>query len=768
MKLTSTLHRVIALTLGTSLAHLAAGATPTVNAPTPLADVAKRVQWKGSATAQVDVHAFDGGFNDGAPEFVSRYAPLRGLNGDDYPGYYIDLSNVNLALVDSATNRPLFGVERRAFGYFNQKNLLYFDHQPVRIEFNYSLYRSQQLKPANPIDPAVPAPGVPANSIFAKFNDDSFGRTDYHTLRTDYGFELRLRPEAFGHDGSQLGDIELTYAGSDRESVRFFDYVLTRRLAGGSTWERTRWRGVNQNVKEDVNRFTLGLSAKPFNWIGVNYELTVEKYEREFNNASLDVIAQKANVPVENWSSPATNSGPEKFINLHNTEFWPLEQISLGWVPSTIKFVNKLKFDKQIGRGLLNFGFSSVVVDQESFTAFAQDRGFDRGLMVTTSQFANWSMRLTPTTTWTAHAVHSVRDNRSRFPAVDPQRRLYNATLDSSVYDYMNPRLDGGKHGSVFGPFIQEIDTLKLGTDVTFLFVPASSRVVAGWKRQDISRDLIFGNPAPGLVRTIDPNEAYVRPESVSDTFFVNYSGKLKSGLKLRWHNALVLADEVGLILDPQKGYKGRLSASYFWPKLWQGAGVDVFHQTRYGYNNAFTITSRSNDFTTLLSSAKQDREQMFQSAGITFNAMPSKEATAYAGYLWNRDRVDANLLLTSARRYDNNWVFVSGDRERYLSDAHTVFVGTSYQFNSAVFGTLDYSVTSIDGDLGSGLIKGVLGNDGVLDNVAHNIGASLTVALQNNISVGGRYAYARYDDAVNNAFDSAYHTFSVMVTRRF
>jgi hypothetical protein len=99
-----------------------------------------------------------------------------------------------------------------------------------------------------------------------------------------------------------------------------------------------RWRGVDQKVQEDVNRFTLSLRATPFNWIGVNYEMTVEKYDREFNNASLDVIAQKANVPVVPFSTPATNTGPESFINLHNTEFWPLEQVSLGWVPSTIKF----------------------------------------------------------------------------------------------------------------------------------------------------------------------------------------------------------------------------------------------------------------------------------------------------------------------------------------------------------------------------------------------------------------------------------------------
>jgi hypothetical protein len=675
---------------------------------------------------------------------------------------------VSLSLADTGTNRPVFGFERRALGYFNQQNALFFDRDVVRVGFHYALYRSQQLKPDNRVDPAVATPGTLANSIFAAFNDDSLGRTDYYTRRSDYGVDLTLRPQLFTGGGLQLGDIALAYARSDRSSVRYFDYVLTRRLAGGSTWERTRWRGVDQKVREDVNRFSLHLSATPFDWIGVQYELTVEKYDRDHTNATLDRVAQIASVPVLPYTAAASSSGPEAFMDRHNTEYWPVDQVSLGWAPSTIKFINKVRFDKQIGRGLLNFGLSSVLLDQESFTAFAQDRGFDRGRIVTNSGFANWAMRVRPGITWNAHANYNVRDNRSRFPALDPQRRLYNPVFDSSVFDYMNPRLDGGKHGGVFGPFIREIETLKLGTDLAFLLVPAASRVTVGWKREDISRDLIFGDPPPGQVRTIDPNEAFVRPESLSDTFFVNYSGRLKPGIKLRWNHALVLADKVGLITDPQKGYRGRLSAGYFWPKLWQGVGVDVFHQVRYGYNNAFRVTSRSNDFTTLLSSARQDHEQIFQAAGFTFNAMATAETTAYAGYLWNRDRVDANLLLTSARRYDNNWVFVPSDRDRYLSDAHTVFVGASHQFNPRVFGTLDYSVTRIDGQIGSGTVRAVLGPDNVMDNIAHHIAGSLSFALRENVSVGGRYAYARYDDAVINAYDSAYHTFSVVVTRKF
>ncbi len=765
MNFTSEFSRKLAVGLG---AVLLGAASLSATTPQTMVPQTTALEWQGTATLQLDLHSYGKNFNDGTPEFVSRLQPFRSLNGDDFPGFYFDLSRASLRLVDPATQRPVFGFDREAYGYFNQKNALFFDGEKARLDAFFSVYRSQQMLYPNPVDPAALTPGALTNSIFSKFNDDSFGRKDYYVDRRDYGFALALRPQMFGYTGSQMGDVELSYLRSDRSSERFFDWMPTARLVGGTTAHRVRWRGINQTVKEEVNRFGISLSGTPFGLFGVKYEMVVEKYDREFNNDTVARTAQVANVPIVPWSPAAVSTGEEKFIDLHNTEFWPLAQVTLGWVPSTMKFTNKIKFDKAIGRGLLNFGWTNVVLDQESFTAFSLDRGLKKGQIITQTGFANWTMRVTPTVTWNAHALSTVRDNRSTFPAVDPQKRLYNTTLDSSVYDYLNPRLDGGKHGGVFAPYITGIDTVKLGTDFTFLLPVASSRVVAGWTREDTSRDLVFGNPAAGLVRSIDPNEAFVRPESVSDTFYVNYSGKLKSGVKLRWNNSYVVGDEVGLMTDAKEGYKGRLSASYYWPTLWQGAGVDVFHQVRYGYNNGFRMTSFSNDLTTLLSSEKHEREQLFQSAGITFNASPSKTATAYAGYIWNRDQLDANLLYTTTRRYEANMLYRVGGREQFLSDAHTVFVGGSCQFTPKVLGTADYSLTGVDGHLGTGPVKTALGSDNAIDNVTHNFGASLTVTLQNNVTVGGRYTYARYDDSVATAFDSSYHILSVMVTKAF
>jgi hypothetical protein len=135
------------------------------------------------ATFQFDVHFYGSGFNDGEPEFITRYTPLRSFDGDDYPGYFVDLARFQADLRDLQTGRRVFGIDRTSFAYFNQRNALYFNPEPIRFDLSHSLYRSQQFRPRNDPDPV----DAGRNSIFAVFNDDSFGRTDYYVRRNGRG-----------------------------------------------------------------------------------------------------------------------------------------------------------------------------------------------------------------------------------------------------------------------------------------------------------------------------------------------------------------------------------------------------------------------------------------------------------------------------------------------------------------------------------------------------------------------------------------------------
>lgn len=203
-------------------------------------------------------------------------------------------------------------------------------------------------------------------------------------------------------------------------------------------------------------------------------------------------------------------------------------------------------------------------------------------------------------------------------------------------------------------------------------------------------------------------------------------------------------------------------------PKVMQGATVDVYYQIRYQDNDAFELSSLNLTNNAVLSAATQEREQLFQSAGTTLTVLPTTNWASYAGYVWHRDRLEANFLRTSARRYENNWVFLPVTESRYLSDSRTAFVGSSCQFTEKLFGSADYAVTLITGDLGSGLIEEALAEDNELDNITQQIGLGLNYRVNRNWLIGTRYAYARYDDAVNDRLDSGYHTVGVLASLSF
>jgi hypothetical protein len=57
--------------------------------------------WAGQVTLSLDVHIYGSGFQDGRPEFITRYTPLRDFAGDDYPGYWADISSISIGLRDN-------------------------------------------------------------------------------------------------------------------------------------------------------------------------------------------------------------------------------------------------------------------------------------------------------------------------------------------------------------------------------------------------------------------------------------------------------------------------------------------------------------------------------------------------------------------------------------------------------------------------------------------------------------------------------------------
>jgi hypothetical protein len=708
-----------------------------------------RYLWSVQITIRAEAHIYKDGFKDGTPEFITRYTPLREYGGHDYPGYFIDATSLKLDLRDTETHRQVFGLSRDSLGYFNQRNSLFFDPAPFRLELGNSLYRTQQIKPDHRPDPAAGE-----NSIFKQFNDDSLGRDDYSVRRHEYGALLTLRPSAWGHDGTHLGNLDLFYQRSDRDTVRYFDYVTTARMVTGTNANAIRWRGIDQKLIEDVNRGGLGLSFSPFQWIQAYYEISVEKYENILNHDSLAIVP----------GLPRSQNDPARFRNQPDRDQWQLDEVSLGFIPSTTKLINQIKFDKTVGPGKLNFGYANVFLEQDEFSLFARNRGYEQGQIINHTAFGNWNMPLSGFAIWNAHVHYRLRDNNSTFPAL---YRTNTAPQGVSQLDFLNPLLDGDAHGGVFPPWIAKIETFRFGTDMTFLLPIAASRILVGWERKDTARDLIFGDPPPGIRRTIDPNEALVRPDSINDAFFLNYYARPSSKVRLRLNNSVTLGDQVGMITEAESGIKSRIGLTYSIPTLLKGATVDVHYQIRYEINDDFNLTSLSLT-NTLVSAARQERELLFQSAGLTFTVLPSEKWAAYSGYIWHRDRLQAHFLRTSGRRYENDWLFLPTTDSRYLSDSHTAFIGSSYQFTEKLFGSADYSVNAITGEFGSGLIGETLARDNEMDNITHHLGFGFSYHIKPNWSVGARYAYALYNDAINSRLDSGYHVVGLFASMNF
>lgn len=721
-------------------------------------------EWEGQATAGFTYTVFDGGFSNDESEFVTRYTPLRSSESDDL---FFDLAEVNLSLVDTATQRRVVDISRTSHGFYNQQGSVVFDPEPVRLSADYWFYRSNQLRPRHMGDPrsAALTPGGNEQRYMSTFNDDSFGMEDFHIERLDFDFELKLRPQVAGHDGSQFGDLDLFVHKSDRDGMRYFDYITTARNNTGYDFHTTRWRGIDQEVIHDVNGAGLRFNVWPLQLFTAHYEIYVEKFDNRRRGVTLRDVANRTGLPVYTTTQVSTNIAiPGGFQDPSRTDFIPLDQFNLGFIPDSLKLINKVQLERSYGWAAWNAGYANVWLDQDSFSVVSRERGYEQGRITQHSAYGNWEMSLGDSVTWAAHVNYWLRDNNSTFPATGVVSNRV------GLLDFINPLSDGGLHSGVFHPWMDQIETLKYGTDFTVRCPWKSSRAVVGWEREDTSRNLVFGTPSdPTLARTIDPNEAWIQEDTQNDTFFLKYSIRPMRNLQVRLDSSVTLGDEVSMATDNEFATKHKVSAAYSIPNLMQGATINAFYQHALGENNDLGINSISNGVV-VASTRNQDREFRSQSAGVTLTLSPVTKANWYGGYVWNQDRLRGTFLRTSIRRYElSPWVWAADPvQEEQLADVHTVFAGCSYQFTAKLTGLLDYSVSIVDGELGSATVADRLGSDNDLNNRWQQIGATLEYRVNDRWSAAARYAYNIYSDDVNKDLSGHYHTVGTYLTMKF
>ncbi|HET9463856.1 MAG TPA: hypothetical protein VFO43_07820, partial [Thiobacillus sp.] len=238
-------------------------------------------------TAVVTPRLFLFDYFDGVGEdkthFLERYDYREAFSGDTRSGVYGD---VDLDVTVTEDERDVFVLERRGFGQHNHRGIAKYNTDTFGVYGSYSHYRSatggidylfspgqvaggtvqagggQGPGPAPGDGGQGPGPGPgDGGGPFSTFSDTA-NRFDYHIDRTTYGAGFKVKPTVLADQAT----VAVDYQGYKRDGNKFAAFLLD---AGPS-----RWRGVNMNVDERMNRVGLTLSASPKKSFEVAYEVS--------------------------------------------------------------------------------------------------------------------------------------------------------------------------------------------------------------------------------------------------------------------------------------------------------------------------------------------------------------------------------------------------------------------------------------------------------------------------------------------------------------
>ena len=222
-------------------------------------------------------HTFEGWWGD-RTHFLERYDYREGFGGDNRSDVFADL---DLDVTVNNGERDQFVLERRGFGEHNHRGSAKFSNDALNVYGTYSHFRSAtggidyRFRPDEPelLNGGGTGGTVPpaTNPGFARtFNNDA-DRNDYSIDRTTYGAGFKIKPEVLGGSAT----VSVDYAGYRRDGNKFAPFLLD---GGGAINGQDRWRGINLNVDEHMNKVGLTLTASPKKLFEVAYEVSYEQF----------------------------------------------------------------------------------------------------------------------------------------------------------------------------------------------------------------------------------------------------------------------------------------------------------------------------------------------------------------------------------------------------------------------------------------------------------------------------------------------------------
>ncbi|MDZ4347946.1 MAG: hypothetical protein U1A22_00165 [Xanthomonadaceae bacterium] len=687
----------------------------------------------GEITTKLYVFDYFSGFGEDRTQFVERYNYQKGFSGDRRSDFFVD-ADFRLKVVDD--DRELLSIERLGFGRHNQRGTLEANRETFGIEAYYSQFRSatggldwlfspNQVPGGTELAAFFPAQTNTNSGFLAQFNDDS-GRTRFDVKRVSYGAAVKIKPVVFEDRGS----IKVGYDGYQRTGNQLTSFVLgggdireagTNAQTSGRVLQR--WRGINQDIDESVNRFKLTLAGTPGNKLVLAYDFSWDK----FNNNGTDLIHSDV-VPF---------LGSEWQYNTGGDATRPL-----GFAPESHQFRHGLRASRTFGKTAISGGFGQSWLEQDSFTQPQTRAGFV-GKTSTDNAFFNIASNVVAGVRLEGFLRYYQRDNDSTFPA---------------------PGLIDPFAGEQLGVRVNEIETYTYGANASWRSRTLDSNFILGWKHEDKQRDLTFsGASVDPTLNGITAERSLFREDTEYDEVSLKIVSRLGNSTTLRLTPSYLWADKVGLVTDPETSFQFKSNLGHVTEA---GTLFNAYYNYRGRKNNDLSFLGTDGNLAT------QDLDRSTQSAGLSVGWNPSEWISAQTSIAWLQDDFTALFYGSNRRRFEgpnNPVIFFLRDESSYDVDTYVATASADWQASDSLSYQFGYTFSRSDGKTASGVIFDELPTqDGRIDNTLHSLQVGLRYQYTQKIGVSGMYVIDYYTDDAFDDLTGGVHSLMLGLTVAF
>ena len=698
-----------------------AAETPAETTPAAETAEAEAPEEAGMTTAVITPRLFLFDYFDGVGEdkthFLERYDYREDFSGDTRSGVYGD---VDLDVTVNDGERDVFVLERRGFGEHNHRGAAKYNNDQFGVYGSYSHYRSATGGIDYLFSPGQVDGGVvtvftqqDGSGPYRSFNDTA-NRYDYHIDRTTYAAGFKVKPTVLG----DMATVAVDYEGYQRDGNKFGPFFLDGFQAQQSGWGTNRWRGINLDVDERMNRVGLTVAGSPSKLFNLAYEVSFE----EFTNKSPELQLQR-DITDPAGITPELPAGATANDRI----------ASILYTPDTQLVTHGLRASKTFNdRVMVAAGYGASWLKQDSFSELELVSGHAKGEIANDNAYLTANALVSPGVSVEGHIKYANRDNDS-------------TATDTLIATTTAPRID-------------RINSMDYGVAASWRPGYLGSNLTLGWRRLDKERDLTFLTGG----QTIAPEQSLYREDTVSDEVYLKWTARPAAGWNLRVTPSFTWADKTGLVTEPEEMFKLKTMLSHATSEGWVVSGFYDYTDKQNG-NNSFT------DGTGTLS-YNQETDSTLHSAGVSVAGTPREDVNAYASLYWMQDDFSSYLFRTSVERWNPGVVFTLIDEPNYRVDSWVFSLGGDWEASEKLKLDGSYTFSKSSGDVASGavltsLVAATGTTDAVIDNTLHSFALGANYLLSDKATLRVNYLYDRYSDDAYDLLSGGVHLLAVGVS---